>query len=623
MLALLLAVPVSAVETALPGAPESAALVQTAVPSSPLSPLTPPLQTLPALAAASFSPAASAAPVAAPRSAFTAAGALAAAASSPPSAQSGRAEQAQAPDAYRAYFDGSLISKAATLAAEHHIDEPDAAALYRRALSGLLEKEPHLAPHAQAASGLDASLRAARPTFGFSWSKPAGQLPRVTAVLPGSPAERAGLRPGDVVMSAAGENPYRMTGDQFGAHLAAAARAGSAEIFTIARAPQSAFDRDELALMMSGARMRVPASHPDAARGAADFFSRLVASLTPERAVAAVDAALKTMLGALDRHTRYLEPSTANAFREEMKGEKAGIGVAIIQKDGVNRVARVFKGTPAERAGVQADDILLAIDGRSVTGIPLQEIQEDLRRPDGAAVRLTVERAGARVNLAMSAAHYQMPMTYSQIFDGGRGYVRLREFSQTSHEELVTAIRELVSQGATSLVLDLRYNPGGDLFNAVNIAGAFLPEGADVGSTRSGRESERAQVMVTGEFVDLPLVVLINRHSASASELVSSALKDHGRAEIVGEPSYGKGSGQRGFALPNGGSAVITMFKWYGPNGGNVGDEPIGVQPTVWVPISDDEFKDVARRLAAAEGRTPLDPSKDAALAKALELLAR
>lgn len=625
LLALLLSLPAGAVEVSLETGPEAALAAQTAS-ISPLSALPSP-QPL-ALSAISGAPAALLS-ITAPSGTAQAAPAIAAAqtlvaGASPASPAQARPDDAQVSSLYGRYFDGRLVAKTADLVAAQHIDEPRHSLLYAKALRGFLEKAAPAGVHpARAMNELRHALRAERVSFGFGWSKEPGNFPRITAVAPDSPAAGAGLRRGDVLMKLDGRSTFSMSEEELAADVERLADAPQGLLVSGVREPEGAGDSGEFLARLSAAPVRVPASHPSVAADVAGFFARLIAKLPAKQAIEAVDAGLAKMLSSLDKHTRYMKPADAKAFREEMRGEKSGFGFGIIEKDGVNRVIRVFPGTPAEAAGVQAGDILTEIDGASVRGLPMAKIQELLKRPDGAPLRAAFERAGARVELTMTPATIHMPMTYSQLFDGGRGYVRLREFSQTSHDELVLAIRELRARGAKSLVLDLRYNPGGDLNNAVQIAGAFLKAGSVVGSTRSDKEYNVAEATDDGEFIHVPLVVLINRHSASASELVSMALKENARATIVGEASYGKGSGQRGYPLPNGGTAVVTTFKWYSPRGNNVGGEPAGVQPQVRLPLSDQEFMRLAQRLAAAEGGKPLDPAQDAALAKALALLVR
>lgn len=283
-------------------------------------------------------------------------------------------------------------------------------------------------------------------------------------------------------------------------------------------------------------------------------------------------AAIRGMLAALDPHSSYLTPREYADLRQEQESEFFGIGVTINQRRGRVYIISVIPGTPADRAGLRYGDAILAVDGQSAEGWSTQDVARRVRGERGTTVELTVERAGEAAPLTFRITRAPIPLPTIRtafVIRPGVGYIGLTwGFQSTTTEELDEHLRRLKAQGIKALILDLRGNPGGLLDQAVGVASRFLRPGETIvhirGRTRERRfkaESERVETM--------PLVVLINRASASASEIVAGALQDHDRALIVGETSFGKGLVQTVIPLLRGTAGALTLStaRYYTPSG--------------------------------------------------------
>jgi len=315
---------------------------------------------------------------------------------------------------------------------------------------------------------------------------------------------------------------------------------------------------------------------PTPAQITADFLDamRLVraqyAGQVDEMAVLA--AALRGMLAALDPHSTYLTPREYADLRQEQESEFFGIGVTINQRRGRVYVISVIPGTPADRAGLRYGDAILAVDGRSTEGWSTQEVARRVRGERGTTVELTIERAGEATPRVVRITRAPIPLPTIRtafVIRPGVGYIGLTwGFQSTTTEELDEQLRRLKAQGVKALILDLRGNPGGLLDQAVGVASRFLRPGETIVRIR-GRTRERHFKAESERVETMPMVVLINRASASASEIVAGALQDHDRALIVGETSFGKGLVQTVIPLMRGAAGALTLStaRYYTPSG--------------------------------------------------------
>jgi carboxyl-terminal processing protease len=289
----------------------------------------------------------------------------------------------------------------------------------------------------------------------------------------------------------------------------------------------------------------------------------------------ATQAAIQGMLSALDPHSMFFSRAEFNKLKEDQDSRFYGIGVTILRhRDGVY-VQSAVEGTPAARAGLRYGDRIVEVDGKDAREWSSEEVSKNVRGDRGKEVRLRVERAGAEAPLSFNIIRDAVPLpsiSNSFMIRPGVGYVALtRGFQHTTGDELSEAIGSLKSQGMRQMVLDLRGNPGGLLNQAIEVASEFLPRDKVVVSVRGRGYSQSVVHKSKGtEPEDFPLVVLINRNSASASEIVAGAIQDHGRGLIVGETSFGKALVQQVFQLPFGTGLTLTTAKYYTPYGRSI-----------------------------------------------------
>lgn len=289
----------------------------------------------------------------------------------------------------------------------------------------------------------------------------------------------------------------------------------------------------------------------------------------------ATHASIQGMLSTLDPHSMYFTRNEFKKLKEDQDSRFYGIGVTILQhRDGVY-VQSAVKNTPAERAGLRYGDRIIEVDGKDARDWTSEQVSKNVRGDRGEPVNIKVERAGLSEPITFTIIRDAVPLpsiNNTFIIRPGVGYIGLtRGFQQTTGKELNNAIKNLKSQGMRQLVLDLRNNPGGLLDQAIDVASEFLPRGHVVVSVR-GREYEQP-IMYRSKGTDpeeFPIVVLINRNSASASEIVAGAIQDHGRGLVVGETSFGKALVQRVFQLPLGAGLTLTTAKYYTPYGRSI-----------------------------------------------------
>ena len=286
-----------------------------------------------------------------------------------------------------------------------------------------------------------------------------------------------------------------------------------------------------------------------------------------------VYSSIHGMLSRLDPHTSFLEPDEYADMREKQQGSYYGIGLVIQNRAGKIVVITAMDGTPAFRMGVRAGDVLTRIDGEEIredTGT--DEISGRLRGSLGTSVQVTIRRPGMAEPIQLLIPRAEIPtlsVPYAFMLDPETGYILLRDFTQTSGREVTAALEKLEKQGMKRLVFDLRGNPGGVLDQAVNVADVFLSQGDRVVYMRGRTPSSAQDFYAPGEgaHFDRPLVVLINRGSASASEIVAGAIQDHDRGLILGQRSWGKGLVQSVYTLPYGAGLALTTARYYTPSG--------------------------------------------------------
>lgn len=285
--------------------------------------------------------------------------------------------------------------------------------------------------------------------------------------------------------------------------------------------------------------------------------------------------AIKGMLRVLDPHSSFFDPSEFSRLREEQHSKYFGLGIRVRpllrDRGRVVIVEPPVIGSPAERRGLRAGDVITRIEGESIDDWTSDEVVSHLRGPRGTTVNITIERPGIRDPLQFTVERDEIPLItvpYAFEVKPGIGYVKVDRFSESTADELQSKLDLLHVDGLSGLIIDLRDNPGGLLNQAIAISDFFLPRGDLVVSTKGRMEgSVRRYQAPSQEKVKVPLVVLINRHSASASEIVAGALQDHDRALIVGETSFGKGLVQSVYTLENDTGMALTTAKYYTPSG--------------------------------------------------------
>ena len=306
--------------------------------------------------------------------------------------------------------------------------------------------------------------------------------------------------------------------------------------------------------------------------------------------------AIRGMLDSLDDpYTRFLDPKEFKEMRIDTSGELMGVGIQIsLDKDTKELiVVSPIEGTPASRAGVQSKDVIVSIDGTSTKGMTTEDAVKLIRGPEGTEVILGLRRKGDVINVPLTRARIEsnaVEKAPNTSPDGSKiGYIRLKQFNANASREMRDAIQELEDQGAVGYVLDLRSNPGGLLEASVDIARQWLNEGIIV-STRT-REGIRDVRRATGSAItEKPMVVLINQGSASASEIVSGALQENDRAQLIGQKTFGKGLVQAVRGLSDGSGMTVTVAKYLTPKGTDIHKN--GIKPDVEAEISDKELED-------------------------------
>jgi len=320
---------------------------------------------------------------------------------------------------------------------------------------------------------------------------------------------------------------------------------------------------------------------------AIDEVSSSYYRVIPDAALA--DAAVKGVVASLDdRFSNYFTPKEYAEYQMSQDSEFSGIGTTV-QPDPLGlRVAQVFDESPAARAGVKVDDLIVAADGKSLKGLAQEAATARVKGPQGTDVKLGLKRGVKRLTVTVTRATVSVPQVASKVveLEGVKyGVVALSQFGGGAHAEVYDAVRKAVKKGAKGLVLDLRANGGGLVTEAQLVTSGFLKDGAIV--TTRGRNVRERTLKATGDPVaaDAPLVVLVDKNTASASEIVAGALQDRGRAKIVGTKTFGKGVFQEVIELSNGGALDITAGQYFTPSGRNLGGKGVktgaGIKPDV------------------------------------------
>ena len=307
----------------------------------------------------------------------------------------------------------------------------------------------------------------------------------------------------------------------------------------------------------------------------------------------AMDAAINGVLQSLDPYSAYMSPESFENMQTETSGEFGGLGIEVSMEAGVVKVISPLDDSPAYEAGVKAGDYIVKINNIQVQGKTLNEAVEIMRGPVGSDIEITVRRKGVKKALVFNITRkiIKVRSVKSKIIDNNIGYIRLTAFNENSSNQIKKKINEFnKNENIEKFILDLRNNPGGLLSQAIKITDFFLSSG-EIVSTKSRQANEnRKWFAQAGEILNgETLVVLINNGSESASEIVAGALKDHKRAILVGENSYGKGSVQSIIPLRNKGAIRLTISKYYLPSGESISE--VGVSPDIVVAEDNDNFR--------------------------------
>ncbi|MGD1942720.1 MAG: carboxyl-terminal processing protease CtpC [Leptolyngbyaceae cyanobacterium] len=332
---------------------------------------------------------------------------------------------------------------------------------------------------------------------------------------------------------------------------------------------------------------------------------------------AAYDA-VREMLELLeDPYTRFMDPQEFRNMQIDTSGELTGVGIQITQEEETDEIIVVapIEDTPAFEAGVRSKDVIVEIDGESTEGLELNDAVSLIRGPVGSDVTLTIRRDDELLDFNLQRARIEIhPVRYSlkEEADGPIGYIRLTQFSSNAAGEMQEAIESLESENVVGYILDLRSNPGGLLYSSIEIARMWLDDGAIVSTVnRQGIVDE--EVASSRALTDKPLVVLVDGGSASASEILSGALQDNDRAQLVGTQTFGKGLVQSVRSLPDGSGVAITIAKYLTPSGRDINQQ--GIEPDILVELSEEE------RESLAENRDLIGTLEDPQYEQAQELL--
>ena len=327
-----------------------------------------------------------------------------------------------------------------------------------------------------------------------------------------------------------------------------------------------------------------------------DLFSDVLNTLKKEyvddvKQDEVIDSAINGMLQSLDPYSSYMSPEAFQNMNRDTKGEFGGLGIEITMESGLVKIITPIEGTPADKAGVQAGDYIVKIEDKQVKGMSLLDAVKLMRGKVGTSLEITVRRpeVEGEIKFNITRAIIKIREVSAEV-KNNIGYIRLRAFNEQSHNQLIKQLKKVSNKKIDGYILDLRNNPGGLLSQAIKITETFL-DGGEIVSTR-GRDKNDIRIFNAkkGDKINnKPLIILINQGSASASEIVSGALKDHKRAIVLGEKSFGKGSVQSIIPLKNRGGLRLTTAKYYLPSGESIHEK--GVEPDITVKRNKNDFK--------------------------------
>lgn len=302
-----------------------------------------------------------------------------------------------------------------------------------------------------------------------------------------------------------------------------------------------------------------------------------------------------------DQYTVYYTPDEYSKLMESTSGEYSGIG-AVMQQDKNTMsitILRVFDGSPAQEAGIEDGDVLTKVGGEDISGQDLQDVVSNIKGEEGTTVDLTVYRSSDEQyhDITVERRTIETPMVDSKMLDGNIGYIDIYEFEDTTADQFRTAYEDLSSQGMQGLIIDLRNNPGGLVDSATNILDQILPSDQLLVYTIDKNGSKEETYSEDDDQIDIPMVVLMNGNSASASEITAGCLQDYGKAKLIGTQSFGKGIVQYVLKLNDGSALKVTGAKYYSPNGRNI--QGTGLTPDI--EVEDDTSTDADEQLNAAQ----------------------
>ncbi len=321
-----------------------------------------------------------------------------------------------------------------------------------------------------------------------------------------------------------------------------------------------------------------------------------------------VPAAIRGMVEALgDSHTAYIDAATYKLERHAFEGAFQGIGATVAMVDGAITIVSPIRGSPAESSGIRPGDRILAVDGESTQGMALADAVARIRGTRGSKVVLTILHAGSSLpeQVEIVRDEIRTPSVFAELRDDGIAHMRISQFTSRTNEETVEALRGLRRTGMRGLVLDLRRNPGGLLEETVRVTSQFLASGAVLYEARADGPRKEWSVRSGGLATDLPMVILVDRGSASGSEVLAGALQDAGRAPLIGTRTFGKGTVNQVREMSDQSALYVSIARWYTPKGRQI--EGAGLQPDVEVALTEDDL---------SRGRDPQ-------LERALEILLR
>ncbi len=311
-----------------------------------------------------------------------------------------------------------------------------------------------------------------------------------------------------------------------------------------------------------------------------------------------IQGAIQGMLSSLDPHSVYMRPEAYKELKVDTSGKFGGVGIEVWIKDGKLIVVSPVEGTPAFKAGLKPKDEIIRINGKATRDMNLSDAVLNMRGKIGSRVRLTIQREGDEkpFDVVMMRQLIKVPSVKSEILDKEYGYVKLRSFQENSTRDLQRELKKLAKSGADKgLILDLRNNPGGLLDEAVRMSDLFLDKGVIVTTKSRNAEIDRQEAKAEGTEEFYPMIVLVNEGTASASEIVAGALKDHGRAVIIGAQTFGKGSVQTVIELDDGSALKLTIALYYTPSGRSI--QAHGIDPDIIVEEVPPEVAETKKRI--------------------------